>query len=127
MRASLTPALLMAPRIASSCTASLKRTVTTVPPLKSTPSGMPCQKSMDNIPATVTTNENPRKYHFFPIQSTFTSRKNSTVSSLRNCHPEHREGSAFDLHLETRNMKLETVFLSSRAELGEGPAFCSSK
>src|SRR4051812_4209845 len=76
---SFTPALPIASRIWSSCTGSLNFTVTMVPPLKSTFKGMPCQNNIDKSPATVTTSEKPRKYHFFDIQSTFTSRNNSTL------------------------------------------------
>src|SRR5207253_7194328 len=61
-----------------------------VPPLKSTPKGMPCQKNIESNPATVKISEKPRKYHFFDIQSTFTLRNNSTFYPLYNpksCHP----------------------------------------
>src|ERR1700691_1835273 len=53
-------------------------TYTRVPPRKSTPYGMPCQNSMENMPATLKTSEKARKYHFFPRKSMFVLRKNST-------------------------------------------------
>src|SRR5215472_4332508 len=53
-------------------------TYTSVPPRKSTPSGIPCQKSMESTPATLNTNEKARKYHFLPRKSMFGFRKNST-------------------------------------------------
>src|ERR1700733_5986510 len=39
---------------------------------------MPCQNSMENMPATLKTSEKARKYHFFPRKSMFVLRKNST-------------------------------------------------
>ena len=62
----------------SSFGAESKRTVICVPPRKSTLSGSPCQNAMLSTPATEKISEKPRKYHFFPSQSIFTSRKNST-------------------------------------------------
>src|SRR5215469_5427656 len=53
-------------------------TYTSVPPRKSTPKGIPCQKSMESTPATLNTSEKARKYHFFPRKSMFGLRKNST-------------------------------------------------
>src|ERR1017187_6466836 len=57
-------------------------TYTSVPPLKSTPNGMPCQKKMDNSPATLKISEKARKYHFLPRKSIFVFLKNSTASPL---------------------------------------------
>src|SRR5450755_2823920 len=58
-------------------------TYTSVPPLKSTPNGIPCQKKMDKSPATLNTSEKARKYHFLPRKSMFVFLKNSTASPLR--------------------------------------------
>ena len=63
----------------------LNCTCTCVPPRKSTPSGtgLPMLAQcmpMEMMPATLKINEKPRKYHFFPSQSTFTLRNNSTDS-----------------------------------------------
>src|ERR1700757_2817971 len=52
-----------------------------VPPLKSTPSGTPCQNSMERMPATLKISEKERKYHFLPRKSIFVLRKNSTNPS----------------------------------------------
>src|SRR5882757_7512930 len=65
-----------------------------VPPVKSTPFGIPCQNSMLSIPATEKISENPRKYHFFPSQSILVLRKNSTFAILitsKTCHSERSE------------------------------------
>ena len=65
--------------------AAVNCTCTSVPPRKSTPSGtgLPmCAQCMpiEIMPATLKINEKPRKYHFFPSQSTFTLRNSSTGS-----------------------------------------------
>ena len=57
-------------------------TYTSVPPLKSTPKGMPCQKKIENSPATLKISEKARKYHFLPRKSMLVLRKNSTASPL---------------------------------------------
>src|SRR5271165_6165376 len=57
-------------------------TYTSVPPLKSTPNGMPCQKKMDSSPATLKMSEKARKYHFLPRKSILVLRNNSTASLL---------------------------------------------
>src|SRR6185369_16087359 len=92
MLASWTPALFIACRMWSSFGAWSKFTRICVPPVKSTPFGMPCQNSMLSTPATEKIRENPRKYHFFPSQSIFVLRKNSTlrsfVSQNFSCPPE---------------------------------------
>src|SRR5207253_3517666 len=69
----------MAARIALSSGLCANLTYTRVPPRKSTPYGIPCQKSMENRPATLKTSENARKYHFLPRKSMFGFRKNSTL------------------------------------------------
>src|ERR1700758_1797218 len=67
----------------------LNCTCTSVPPRKSTPrgTGLPivfqCQ-AIETTPATLKMREKARKYHFFPNQSMFTPRKNSTCF----CIPE---------------------------------------
>src|SRR5271165_1916914 len=57
-------------------------TYTSVPPLKSTPNGMPCQKKIESNPATLKINEKARKYHFLPRKSILVLRNNSTASPL---------------------------------------------
>src|SRR5580658_8791911 len=81
--ASLMPAASVAWRMALASGGFWNFTCTCVPPLKSTPSGtgLPlCAQCMpmEITPATLKINEKHRKYHFFPSQSTFTLRKNST-------------------------------------------------
>src|SRR5437899_7504062 len=49
------------------------------------PSGIPCQKSIEQMPATLNTSEKARKYHFLPRKSMFALRKNSTLR----LHPSH--------------------------------------
>src|SRR5215471_939348 len=78
MRALFKSARSRAERMALSSGGWENFTYTSVPPRKSTPSGMPCQNSMEMTPATLNTNEKARKYHFFPRKSMFGLRKNST-------------------------------------------------
>src|SRR5271166_3329789 len=73
----------MAARICSRFGVSANFTYTRVPPLKSTPKGMPCQKKIESSPATLKTREKARKYHFLPRKSMLVLRNNSTASPLR--------------------------------------------
>src|SRR5215475_4381069 len=57
-------------------------TYTRVPPRKSTPSGMPCQNSIENTPATLNTSEKARKYHFLPRKSMLVLVNSCTASPL---------------------------------------------
>src|SRR5262245_3678321 len=78
MRALCRPAWSMALRMWSSLGALLNFTYTRVPPLKSTPRGIPCQNSMLRIPAMLKTSEPPMKYHFLPRKSKLVFCKSST-------------------------------------------------
>src|SRR6266702_8431593 len=69
----------MAARIALSWGSCENFTYTRVPPRKSMPRGMPCQKSIDRIPATLKTSDKAMKYHFLPRKSMFALLKNSTL------------------------------------------------
>src|SRR5450631_1187625 len=73
------PTRSMAARMALSSGAWVNLISTSVPPRNSMPSGMPCQNSMENTPATLNTSEKARKYHFLPRKSMFGLRKNSTL------------------------------------------------
>jgi hypothetical protein len=42
-------------------------------------SGMPCQNSIEQTPATLKTSENAMKYHFLPRKSMFGFLNNSTL------------------------------------------------
>src|SRR5271165_4596092 len=72
----------MAARIWSRFGVSANFTYTSVPPLKSTPKGMWCQKKIENSPAMLKISEKARKYHFLPRKSMFVLRKNSTANPL---------------------------------------------
>src|SRR6516225_1005802 len=86
MRGSFSPARSMALRISLRLGVSANFTYTSVPPLKSTPNGMPCQKKIESSPATLKINEKARKYHFLPRKSILVLRNNSTASPLRKTH-----------------------------------------
>src|SRR5213080_4396782 len=43
------------------------------------PSGMPCQNSIEQMPATLKISEKAMKYHFLPRKSILGLRKNSTL------------------------------------------------
>src|SRR5258706_2061233 len=59
-------------------------TYTSVPPRKSTPNGMPCQNSMEAMPAKLNTSEKARKYHFLPRKSMLVLRNNSIPTPVSN-------------------------------------------
>src|SRR5215469_10986242 len=94
-------------------------TYTKVPPRKSTPNGMPCQKSMDSTPATLNNNEKARKYHFLPRKSMFGLRKNSTsleplleccrVSRVQGFKVRRKSPRPFSCLKLTKPLKLETL------------------
>src|SRR5208337_3651375 len=73
----------MAERIWPRSGVSANFTYTSVPPLKSTPKGMPCQKKIESSPATLKISEKARKYHFLPRKSILVLRNNSTASLLQ--------------------------------------------
>src|SRR6516165_9490784 len=72
----------MALRISLRLGVSANFTYTSVPPLKSTPRGIPCQKKIESSPATLKIKEKARKYHFLPRKSILVLRNNSTASPL---------------------------------------------
>src|SRR5215469_16306412 len=82
MRGSFSPARSIAARISFRSGVSANLTYTRVPPLKSTPNGMPCQKKIESNPAMLKINEKARKYHFLPRKSMLELRKNSTAYPL---------------------------------------------
>src|SRR5205823_11148636 len=84
MRALCKPARSIAARIWVSFEGWANFTRTRVPPLKSTPKGMPCQKNIESTPATLKISEKARKYHFQPKKSMFVLRKNSTLLGFLN-------------------------------------------
>src|SRR5947208_4024425 len=45
------------------------------------PNGMPCQNTIERIPATLKTSEKAMKYHFLLRKSIFGLRKNSTLNN----------------------------------------------
>src|SRR5205809_6383248 len=79
MRALRRPARSIIARIWLSSGGWANFTRTRVPPLKSTPKGMPCQKNIESTPATLKISEKARKYHFQPKKLMFVLRKNSTL------------------------------------------------
>src|SRR5271168_5113649 len=86
MRTLCRPARSMAARMASSFGGCENFTYTSVPPRKSTPSGIPCQKKIESKPATLKINEKAMKYHFLPRKSILGSRKNSTLLPTPSLH-----------------------------------------
>src|SRR3974390_1487775 len=88
----------MAERIWLRSGVSANFTYTRVPPLKSTPKGMPCQKKMESNPATLKTNEKARKYHFLPRKSMLVLRNNSTANPLRKTLAPSQSPSVARLH-----------------------------
>src|ERR1035437_3225323 len=109
--ASLMPAASTAWRMAPISGRFANCTCTSVPPRKSTPSGtgLPVLAQcvpIETMPAALKINEKPRKYHFFPSQSTLTLRNNST-GSLPSCCIGAPTGSGIQCSSCVRNSDAE--------------------